>query len=82
MAMLLNSNQELPFSLTINSSWGNINSEQRGKKEEIHCFSKNKSESIAAGIRLKEYINFKVEFSSDLKKDEAKVIINKDIIHQ
>lgn len=40
-------------------------------------FSKNKSESIAAGIRLKEYINFKVKFSSDLKKNEAKVIINK-----
>jgi len=77
MAMLLNSDQELPFSLTITSTWGNISGENTGENEEIDHFSTNKSESITAGIRLKEYINFKVEFSSNLEKEEAKVIINK-----
>jgi hypothetical protein len=77
MAMLLNSNQKLPFRLTITSSWGNISEEYTCENEEINHFSINKSESITAGIRLKEYMNFKVEFSSNLEKEAAKVIINK-----
>src|SRR6056297_2712211 len=77
MVMLLNSSQELPFSLNITSTWGNISKENTDENEEINHFSRNKSESINAGIRLKEYINFKVKFSSNLEKKAAQVIINK-----
>lgn len=77
MAMLLNTEKYLPFDISITSTWGDLSRRDNTENKKIIFFSCDKSESIKAGIRLKEYMNFKLKFSTRLTKDEAKVIIDK-----
>jgi len=77
MAMLLDADQPLPFELSITSSWGNLDQKESCKTSLVQYFSTDKSESMKAGVRLKEYMNFKLKFSTALSQKEAKLIIDK-----